>query len=143
MSVMARLEVDQVTARRSRDQQIVHLLDGVICECTNRSKNMRPVRALTDAEVLSVVNQQIKRRSAAILKSGKDVGQIRRLEKEREYLRRYLPPNELSDEDLEAIAVRLHSIMSMNQILDHLQSSYRGRYDPARAFDIVRGVVNS
>jgi uncharacterized protein YqeY len=142
MTFMDRLRADQEAARKSRDSAISSVLSAVLGECNSRAKSIHPVRALTDAEIHSVVQKTIKDTNEAITITD-DPTERQRLERERDYLRRYLVPDVLSDDELEAIAIRLNPIMNSKQILDHLRLSYSGRYDPRRAAEIVRLVVNS
>lgn len=134
-----RLKADREIARKSRNKVIVRLLDILIGQCSARASGIQPVRALTDAEVISVVRKMMTHLDRAIASA--NATQLLRLKTERDFLRRYMPPDELSDEELEAIAVRLNSIMNFKQILDYLQASYAGRYDPKRAVEIVRVIV--
>src|ERR1051325_397456 len=120
-AVMDRIKADQLRARKSRDVVIENVLDQVMDECEARH-SLQPMRSLTDSEVISVVrkvsNDLDKRVTTATRRA-----QIKR---KVDHLQRYIPSDDLSDEDIEEIAVRLHAVMGFKQILDHLRARYPG-----------------
>lgn len=139
-SLLERLRSDQLDARKARNTLIADLLGTVIGECDTRAKNIRPARALTDGEVLLVIQRTVKNLGETytlIKETPQRTEQAKRLSAEHTYLQRYLP-QALTDEELEDIAIRLNAIMDMKHIMEHLRREHTGRYDPKRAAEIVR-----
>ena len=144
MDLLERLKADQLTARKNRNTVDANVLGLVVAECATKSKNFNPPRALTDDEVLGVVQSVLKRIGEALrLTQGQSDRQQERtkLIQERKVLETYLPAR-LSDEEITEIAVRQHSLdQKVGQIMAYLKTSYAGRYDPTKAFAIIKDVV--
>jgi hypothetical protein len=124
--LLERIEADLEHARRRRDGVAAGLLAAICADCDARSQAISPRRALTDNEVRRVVRLHARH------------VQYRQAER---ILRPYLPKS-LSDADIEAIALRQHSIMSLPQIMAFLRENYSGMYDPNRAIVIVRELTS-
>lgn len=137
-AIMDRIKADQLMARKSRDVVIENVLDQVIEECDAR-RSLQPMRSLTDGEVISVVRKV----SSGLDKRVTTPTRRQQIQRKVDHLQRYLPSDDLSDEDIEEIAVRLHAVMGFKQILDHLRARYPGRYNHNHATLIVRQIVNA
>lgn len=137
-AIMDRIKADQLRARKSRDVVIENVLDQVIEECDAR-RSLQPMRSLTDGEVISVVRKV----SSGLDKRVTTPTRREQIQRKVDHLQRYLPSDDLSDEDIEEIAVRLHAVMGFKQILDHLRARYPGRYNHNHATLIVRQIVNA
>lgn len=137
-AIMDRIKADQLRARKSRDVVIENVLDQVIEECDAR-RSLQPMRSLTDGEVISVVRKV----SSGLDKRVTTPTRRQQIQRKVDHLQRYLPSDDLSDEDIEEIAVRLHAVMGFKQILDHLRARYPGRYNHNHATLIVRQIVNA
>jgi hypothetical protein len=142
-AVMDRIKADQLRARKSRDVVIENVLDQVMDECEARH-SLQPMRSLTDSEVISVVRKVSNDLVSNVLDKRVTTATRRaQIKRKVDHLQRYIPSDDLSDEDIEEIAVRLHAVMGFKQILDHLRARYPGRYNHNHATLIVRQIVNA
>src|ERR1044072_6667096 len=131
MSLLERIRTDQGVLRRQRNTIAAGILQTVIGACARRAKSLKPERALTDGEVTAVVQAMIKRIDKAILaieNAPEQRSDVDRLVGQRQALVDSLPQR-LTDDELEHIAMRQHSIMNYTQILSFLRQHYPGRYD--------------
>ena len=132
--LLVRIETDLAKARRRRDTVAINTLAAVYAECKARSNALTPKRALTDDEVGRVIARAAKMAKIALSLNTDKVRQEYKL------LEQYQPTN-LTDEDLEQIAMRQHRIMNVQQIMKFLEERYGGRYDYTHAITIVRAVA--
>lgn len=142
-SLFEQIKADQLAARKDRNATIANLLGTVIGVCETRVKNLKPPRALSDAEVLQVVQRLLKSLNENLHLIAVDEAraeQLAKLATERDYLTKYLP-QQLSDEEIAEIASHKNAIMNPQQIMQFLKTEHAGRFDPAHAMQIIRAVT--
>ena len=142
--LLEKLREDRDNSRRSKNQILTNLLGTVIAECETLAKAGKTVRALTNDEIISIIQKTRKKMFETIeliSQIPERAEQKTKLLQERELLEVYLP-TQLTTEELEKIAIQQEVLdQNLGQIMSFLKKNYAGRYDPKEANAIIREVV--
>ena len=138
-ALLARLQGDLNSARKSQDKPGTLLLGTVLSEVKNKKIELR--RDPTDADVIDVLRKSIKRRreSVEMYTKGKRTDLADKESAEAAALEKYLPP-QVSEEELRA-AVKAAIAEGANQIgavMGKVLPQFKGRADGATINAIAR-----
>lgn len=129
-ALLARLQGDQVAARREQQKERVMLLGMIIAEAKNREIELR--RALTDEDVLDVLRKGVKKRRESVEMYGK-AGRSDLQQKEQDEisaLETYLPaqvdPAEIRAAVKAAIA---GGASNVGAVMGKVMPAFKGRVD--------------
>lgn len=142
--LLARLQAEQVTARKAQDKERVLLLGTIVAEVRNREIELR--RDVTDADVIDVVRKGIKkRREAADLYAQAGRGELERREREEAVmLEAYLPaavdPEEIRAAIRAAIAAGAGNV---GAVMGAVLPQFKGRADGAQVSALAREALAS
>jgi uncharacterized protein len=143
MSLMEKLQADQLVARKNRASVPAALLTALIGEAAMVGKNAGN-RASTDDEVLAMIRKFLKNAEetqARLREAGKDTATIT---EEIQILSSYLP-QQMTDEQLSAAIAGIIQGMSnpnMGAIMKALKENYGGLYDGRRANELIKQQLN-
>ncbi|MBL0939800.1 MAG: GatB/YqeY domain-containing protein [Gemmatimonadaceae bacterium] len=130
ISLLARLQGDQVTARRDQRKEHVMLLGMIIAEVKNRELELR--REVTDDDVLDVIRKGIKKRKESVELYAKAGRQELQDKEQREVtaLETYLPaqvdPSEVRAAVVAAIA---GGAANVGAVMSRVMPAFKGRVD--------------
>ena len=145
-SLLETIREDHTNCLRNKNIVLRSLLGTVISDCEALSKSGKIAHALSDDEVVVVIQKTRKSmmQTIEIIATMEDrAEQKAKLHKEREYLEVYLP-QALTKEELAQIAIQRETLNeNLSQIMTHLKKNYAGRYDAREAHDIIKEVVAS
>jgi uncharacterized protein YqeY len=126
--LLARLQGDQIAARKSQDKPATLLLGTILSDIKNRRIELQ--RDPVDAEVIEVLRKGIKRRkeSVEMYKKGNREDLVAKESAEIQLLEKYLPP-EVDQEELRA-AVKAAIAAGANNIgavMGKVMPQFKGR----------------
>jgi uncharacterized protein YqeY len=139
MTLMEKLQADQLAARKSRASVSAALLTALIGESAMVGKNAGN-RASTDDEVLATIRKFLKNAEetrARLTEAGKDTTVI--LE-EIQILNEYLP-QQMTDEQLSAAIsdiIQETGASNMGAVMKALKERHAGLYDGRRANELIK-----
>jgi uncharacterized protein YqeY len=139
MTLMDKLQADQLAARKGRATVAAALLTALIGESAMVGKNAGN-RTSTDDEVQATIRKFLKNAEetqARLAEAGKDTAVIR---EEIQILSGYLP-QQMTDEQLtEAISAicRGMAAPNMGAVMKALKEQHGGRYDGRRANELIK-----
>jgi uncharacterized protein YqeY len=140
-----RLRSDLTAAMKQRDELVTATLRMLLAAVSTEEVSGTSARALTDDEVLRVVNREAKKRreAAEAFAAASRGDQAQRERDEETVLLRYLPA-QLSDADLTAVVSRAiaeagaSGVRQMGQVMKIAGPLVAGRADGKRTSDEVR-----
>jgi len=143
MPLIERLSVDLISAMKAKNELLISVLRLLRAEIKNRELNSGII--LSDEEIISVIQSQIKRRkeAAQAFHDGKREDLASKEEAEARLLAQYLP-EQISPEELEALideAIRevgAGSPSHLGQVMKALMPKVRGRAEGKTVNEIVR-----
>lgn len=150
MSLKDTLQSDLTTAMKARDELSAATLRMVLTAITNEEVSGKSARVLTDAEVITVLGREAKKRREAA-EAFEQGGRADRAERERlegvvieRYLPKQLAPEELASLIAAAITeVGASSPQQMGQVMKVLQPRVAGRADGAAVAAAVRRALGA
>lgn len=146
----ASLQSDLTVAIKARDELSAATLRMVLTAITNEEVSGKSARVLTDAEVITVLGREAKKRREAA-EAFKQGGRADRAQRERDeggVIERYLP-QQLTAEELASIIaatiaeVGANSPQQMGQVMKVLQPKIAGRADGSAVAAAVRSALGA
>lgn len=145
------LRKDIQEAQRARDQLRLDTLRMALGAMHNLEvartdrKNPEFGKALTEADCLRVVEQEVKKRQQAIpyYKDGGRLEQAEKEQREMDILQSYLQASQLSDDELRAVVARLieEQGKEFRRVMPLAAKETKGRANGARVQRIVREMI--
>ena len=143
-----RLQADLTTAMKARDELTTATLRMALKALTDEEKAGKAQRELSDADVVTVLGREAKKRreSAEAFRSGGRPDRAEREEAEGEVLARYLP-KQLSDEELtELVTAAVAETgaagpQAMGQVMKAVNPKVAGRAEGGRVAAAVRSAL--
>ncbi len=149
MSIKEKLRADLMDAIRSRDQISSGTIRMVLSAITNEEVAGKEARILTDAEVITVLSREAKkRREAAEAYNAAGRADKAALEKsEGEIIAAYLPPQMSEDEIKKLIAAAITQSgaagpTDMGKVMGILKPQVAGKADGAIVSGLVKEALN-
>jgi uncharacterized protein YqeY len=150
MTLKEQMQDDLTEAMRARDELRLASLRMALTAVTNEEVSGKQARVLSDAEVVTVVGREIKKRREAA-QAFADAGRSDRADRERaeaEVLQAYLPRQLTDDElvDLVREAVQESGATEprqMGEVMRLLQPRVAGRADGSRVAGEVKRVLTA
>jgi len=145
MSLKAKLREDLTESIRSRNELRSSTLRMVLTAITNEEVSGKEARVLTDAEVITVLTREAKKRreAAEAFAQGGAVDRSQREKAEGEVIAEYLP-SQLSQEELNSLIGEAISTTGaqgpsgMGSVMKYLQPKIAGRADGATVSNAVK-----
>lgn len=146
----ASLQSDLTVAIKARDELSAATLRMVLTAITNEEVSGKSARVLTDAEVITVLGREAKKRREAA-EAFEQGGRADRAQRERDeggVIERYLP-QQLTAEELASIIaatiaeVGANSPQQMGQVMKVLQPKIAGRADGSAVAAAVRSALGA
>lgn len=149
MSLKDKLKADLTESIRSRDELKSSTIRMILTSITNEEVSGKEARTLTDAEIITVLSREAKKRreAAEAFEQGGAKDRAERERAEGEVVALYLPA-QLSETDLanlikEAIAsTGASGPQGMGQVMKFLQPKVAGRIDGARVSAAVKEALS-
>lgn len=149
MSLKDKLKADLTESIRSRDELKSSTIRMILTSITNEEVSGKEARTLTEAEIITVLSREAKKRreAAEAFDQGGAKDRAERERAEGEVVALYLPA-QLSDTDLanlikEAIAsTGASGPQGMGQVMKFLQPKVAGRIDGARVSAAVKEALS-
>lgn len=145
MSLKETLQSDLTTAMKARDELTAATLRMALTAITNEEVSGKVARVLTDAEVITVLGREAKKRreAAEAFDQGARPDRAERERAEGTVIERYLPQQLSADELSDLIAAAIAeagatSPQQMGQVMKVLQPKIAGRADGAAVAAAVR-----
>ena len=143
-----RLQADLTTAMKARDELTTATLRMALKAITDEEKAGKAQRELSDADVVTVLGREAKKRreAAEAFRSGGRPDRAEREEAEGEVLARYLPA-QLSDEELGALVqaavaeTGAAGPQAMGQVMKAVNPKVAGRAEGGRVAAAVRAAL--
>jgi uncharacterized protein YqeY len=148
MSLKAKLREDLTESIRSRNELRSSTLRMVLTAITNEEVSGKEARVLTDAEVITVLTREAKKRreAAEAFEQGGAVDRSQREKAEGEVIAEYLP-SQLSQEELNSLIGEAISTTGaqgpsgMGVVMKYLQPKIAGRADGATVSNAVKAAL--
>ncbi len=149
MSLKDKLKADLTESIRSRDELKSSTIRMILTSITNEEVSGKEARTLTDAEVITVLSREAKKRreAAEAFDQGGAKDRAERERAEGQVIATYLP-TQLSDDELaslikEAIlSTGASGPQGMGQVMKFLQPKVAGRVDGARVSAAVKEALS-
>ena len=149
MSLKAKLRDDLTEAIRSKNELRSSTLRMVLTAITNEEVSGKEARVLTDAEVITVLTREAKKRKEAA-EAFDQCGSHDRAERERQegqVIAEYLPTPLTQEELMSLIDEAISSTgasgpSGMGLVMKHLQPKIAGRADGATVSNAVKAALN-
>ena len=149
MSLKDKLKADLTESIRSRDELKSSIIRMILTSITNEEVSGKEARTLTEAEIITVLSREAKKRreAAEAFDQGGAKDRAERERAEGEVVALYLPA-QLSDTDLanlikEAIAsTGASGPQGMGQVMKFLQPKVAGRVDGAKVSVAVKEALS-
>ena len=149
MSLKDKLKADLTESIRSRDELKSSTIRMILTSITNEEVSGKEARTLTDAEVITVLSREAKKRreAAEAFNQGGAKDRAERERAEGQVIATYLPTR-LSDDELailikEAISsTGASGPQGMGQVMKFLQPKVAGRVDGARVSASVKEALS-
>jgi uncharacterized protein YqeY len=150
MSLKETLQNDLTTAMKARDELTAATVRMVLTAITNEEVSGKSARVLTDAEVVTVLGREAKKRREAA-EAFEQGGRADRAERERQegaVIERYLPQQLTSEELASIIATTIAEVgatspQQLGLVMKSLQPKVAGRADGAAVAAAVRGALGA
>lgn len=147
MTLLERIETDRTQARRDANAPLASFLGFLISEGRLVGRNQKPPRDSTDEEVLGVIRKTITNNEETLrLTKGED----HTATWQNKIMTAYLP-TQLSDEAVESLIRTFiteqnwtdekKSMKWMGDVMSMLKECYPGQYNPQRASQIARKIL--
>ncbi len=145
MSLIERVQQEQIAARKRRDKVAGACLTALLSEARMVGKNAGD-RDPTDAEVVQVVRKSLKSASElldAAAQAGRDTAQV---DADIRLLESFLP-RQMTEEEIRAAAkdyieeLGISDPKQMGQVMGMLKKNHPGEYDGKTASQIVRDLL--
>jgi len=149
MSIKETLQADLTNAIRSRDEIVSGTIRMVLTAITNEEVSGKEARTLTDAEIITVLSREAKKRREAA-EAFADAGRADKaaLEKaEGEVIAKYLPAQMSEDEIKKLIAAAIAQTgasgpSDMGKVMGVIKSQVAGKADGATVSGLVKEALN-
>lgn len=149
MSLKAKLRDDLTEAIRSKNELRSSTLRMVLTAITNEEVSGKEARVLTDAEVITVLTREAKKRkeAAEAFDQGGAQDRAERERQEGQVIAEYLPTPLTQDELMSLIDEAIASTgasgpSGMGLVMKHLQAKVAGRADGATVSNAVKAALN-
>lgn len=142
--LLARLQAEQVAARKAQDRDRVLLLGTVIAEARNREIELR--RDLVDADVIEVVRKAVKKRreASALYETAGRADLAAREAAEAEALDGFLPAAVDPEEIRAAIRAAVDAgATAVGAVMGVVLPQFKGRADGAQVSALVREALGA
>lgn len=149
MGLKEKLQGDLTEAIRSRDEMSSGTIRMILTAITNEEVSGKSARVLTDAEIITVLSREAKKRREAA-EAYKDAGREDRAAAELEegkVISRYLP-EQLSEDDIKKIIADAISETGasgpsgMGLVMKSIQPKIAGRADGGLVSSLVKAALN-
>ncbi len=145
--LLDRIKSDLVTSMKSKDTFSLNVIRMVKASIQMEAINKK--RDLTDEEIISVIEKQIKMRKDAIIEfeKGNRADLVEQNTREIELLQKYMP-EQLSDEEVNSIIdeafklIKPTSGKDMGLIMKEVTPKLKGRTDMSKVSAIIREKLN-
>ena len=149
MSLKDKLKADLTESIRSRDELKSATIRMILTSITNEEVSGKEARTLTDAEVITVLSREAKKRreAAEAFDQGGAKDRAERERAEGQVIATYLP-TQLSDDELASLIKEAISStgasgpQGMGQVMKFLQPKVAGRVDGARVSAAVKEALS-
>ena len=149
MSIKETLQANLTEAIRSRDEIVSGTIRMVLTAITNEEVSGKEARVLTDAEIITVLSREAKKRREAA-EAFADAGRADKaaLEKaEGEVIAKYLPAQMSEDEIKKLIAAAIAQTgasgpSDMGKVMGVIKSQVAGKADGATVSGLVKEALN-
>jgi len=149
MSIKETLQANLTEAIRSRDEIVSGTIRMVLTAITNEEVSGKEARVLTDAEIITVLSREAKKRREAA-EAFADAGRADKaaLEKaEGEVIAKYLPAQLTADEVKQIIADAIASTgaagpADMGKVMGAIKAKIAGKADGALVSSLVKESLN-
>lgn len=149
MSLKDKLKADLTESIRSRDELKSSTIRMILTSITNEEVSGKEARTLTDAEVITVLSREAKKRreAAEAFDQGGAKDRAERERAEGQVIATYLP-TQLSDDELASLIKEAISStgaagpQGMGQVMKFLQPKVAGRVDGARVSVAVKEALS-
>jgi uncharacterized protein YqeY len=149
MSIKETLQADLTNAIRSRDEIVSGTIRMVLTAITNEEVSGKEARTLTDAEIITVLSREAKKRREAA-EAFAEAGRADKaaLEKaEGEVIAKYLPEHMSEDEIKKLIAAAIAQTgasgpSDMGKVMGVIKSQVAGKADGATVSGLVKEALN-
>jgi len=149
MSLKDKLKADLTESIRSRDELKSSTIRMILTSITNEEVSGKEARTLTDAEVITVLSREAKKRreAAEAFDQGGAKDRAERERAEGQVIATYLP-TQLSDDELASLIKEAISStgasgpQGMGQVMKFLQPKVAGRVDGARVSAAVKEALS-
>lgn len=149
MSLKDKLKADLTESIRSRDELKSSTIRMILTSITNEEVSGKEARTLTDAEVITVLSREAKKRreAAEAFDHGGAKDRAERERAEGQVIATYLP-TQLNDEELASLIKEAISStgasgpQGMGQVMKFLQPKVAGRVDGARVSAAVKEALS-
>ena len=149
MSLKDKLKADLTESIRSRDELKSSTIRMILTSITNEEVSGKEARTLTDAEVITVLSREAKKRreAAEAFDQGGAKDRAERERAEGQVIATYLP-TQLSDDELASLIKEAISStgasgpQGMGQVMKFLQPKVAGRVDGARVSASVKEALS-
>lgn len=150
MSLKDKLKADLTESIRSRDELKSSTIRMILTSITNEEVSGKEARTLTDAEVITVLSREAKKRreAAEAFDQGGAKDRAERERAEGQLIATYLP-TQLSDDELASLIKEAISStgasgpQGMGQVMKFLQPKVAGRVDGARVSAAVKEALSA
>jgi len=149
MSLKDKLKADLTESIRSRDELKSSTIRMILTSITNEEVSGKEARTLTDAEIITVLSREAKKRreAAEAFDQGGAKDRAERERAEGQVIATYLP-TQLSDDELASLIKEAISStgasgpQGMGQVMKFLQPKVAGRVDGARVSAAVKEALS-
>ena len=149
MSLKDKLKADLTESIRSRDELKSSTIRMILTSITNEEVSGKEARTLTDAEVITVLSREAKKRreAAEAFDQGGAKDRAERERAEGQVIATYLP-TQLSDDELASLIKEAISStgasgpQGMGQVMKFLQPKVAGRVEGARVSAAVKEALS-
>jgi len=149
MSLKDKLKADLTESIRSRDELKSSTIRMILTSITNEEVSGKEARTLTDAEVITVLSREAKKRreAAEAFDQGGAKDRAERERAEGQVIATYLP-TQLSDDELASLIKEAISStgasgpQGMGRVMKFLQPKVAGRVDGARVSAAVKEALS-
>ena len=150
MSLKDKLKADLTESIRSRDELKSSTIRMILTSITNEEVSGKEARTLTDAEVITVLSREAKKRreAAEAFDQGGAKDRAERERAEGQVIATYLPTQLSNDELASLIKEAISSTgasgpQGMGQVMKFLQPKVAGRVDGARVSAAVKEALSA
>lgn len=143
--LLSKIKEDLKKAQKNKEETKVSILRMLLAEIKNEEIALKKKEGLTDDEVLSVIQRNVKRHKDSIesFKKGKREDLVEKEEEELKILKNYLP-EELSEEELEKIVsqkieeLKASGPSDFGKVMGAVMAEVKGRAEGKKVAQIVK-----